>query len=305
VLAFIARCDSFYPPDAATFSIDENRRFYEAFARSVRGAAPREVAWSDFAIVAHGPAREIPARRYRRGSSPGAATVLYLHGGGFILGGLESHHDACLGLCEGSGLEVVAIDYRLAPEHPHPAQSDDCEAAYRALCEGGRAIIVAGDSAGGNLAAGLCLWARVRALPMPIGQVLIYPSLGGDVDAGSYLEDEHAPMLTRADCLYYAGARTADGSPLNTTDTDLAPLAAADFVGLPPAFVVSADIDPLRDDSRDYVEKLRAAGVAATWRNEPQLVHGFLRARGMSARAAASFDAIVDALRRLAVTAGP
>jgi acetyl esterase len=269
-------------------------------AAAFRGAPPTGVTWSDFDVYAERPPRLIRARRYRPRDGEDAATVLYLHGGGFSLGSLESHHDVCLGVSDGTGLEVVAIDYRLAPEYIHSAQSDDCEAAYRLLSDGGRAILVAGDSAGGNLAAGICLRARDYGYCAPLAQVLIYPDLGGDVDAGSYVENAEAPLLSRADCLLYRKVRTgADRRPAEP-DPDLAPLASRSFARLPPAFIVSADIDPLRGDSRSYVENLRAAGVAAQWRNELQLVHGYLRARHSCARAARSFAAIVTAIRDFA-----
>jgi acetyl esterase len=303
VLEFIARSDSFFPPGSTGRSLPENRAHYEAMAIAMRGHAPQNVSWTDFAIAAENPRREIAARRYRRDGAPDGAIVLYLHGGGFTLGGLESHHDVCLGLCNEAGAEVAAVEYRLAPEYPHPARSEDCEAAFLALSKEGRPVILAGDSAGANLTVGLSLRIRDRDYPSPAGQALIYPDLGGDHNAGSYVENADAPLLTRADCLACAAARTGGRAPRVNSNPDLAPLTAPSFVGLPPAFVVSADIDPLRDDARCYVEKLRAAGVRAEWRNEPELVHGYLRARHTSRRAAESFAAIASAVRAFAEAA--
>lgn len=179
----------------------------------MRSAPPPGVSWRDLAIDADPP---IPARRYRA-SAAAPASVLYLHGGGFTLGGLESHHDACLGLCANSGLDVLAVAYRLAPEHRHPAQLDDAERAFEMLAAEGRPIVVAGDSAGANLAAALCLRRRDARALAPAGQVLIYPGLGGDVDCGSYLENAEAPMLTRSDCLAYSVTRAPmDGELFST-----------------------------------------------------------------------------------------
>jgi acetyl esterase/lipase len=303
ILEFIARSESFFPPGRTGRLPAENRAHYEALAIAMRGHTPQNVSWTDFAIAAENPRRAIASRRYRRDAAPYGAIVLYLHGGGFTLGGLESHHDVCLGLCNEAGAEIAAVEYRLAPEYPHPAQSEDCEAAFLALSEEDRPVILAGDSAGANLVAGLALRIRDRGYPVPAGQILIYPDLGGDHDAGSFIENADAPLLTRADCLAYAATRTGGRAQRVDRDADLAPLTVPSFLGLPPAFVVSADIDPLRDDARDYAEKLRAAGVRAEWRNEPELVHGYLRARHTSRRAAQSFAAIASAIRAFAEAA--
>jgi acetyl esterase len=305
VLAYIERTNAFYPPDAIDFSVAENRAWYDRYAQEMRSPRPAGVTAEDFSIPATGPVRAIPCRRYRKASSmaPADVTVIYYHGGGFILGGLESHDDACSGLCDMTGLEMVAVDYRLAPEHLHPAQGDDAEASFLALAAQGRRLIAAGDSAGGNLVAALCLRRRRAGGPMPIGQILIYPGLGGDVAKGSYLENAEAPMLTTKEGAYYFGMRTGGRRRQDCRDPDLMPLLASDLACLPPAYVITADIDPIRDDGRDWVARLNAAGVEAHWRNEPQLVHGYLRARHMSHLAASSFAFICEAATRLA-TAG-
>lgn len=301
VLAYIARTDSFYPPDAVTLTLEEHRARYDRYAAAMRQPCPDGVTSEDFGIAAAGPDRVLPARRYRRapGAFPGTV-VLYLHGGGFILGGLESHDDACAGICGATGLEVVSIAYRLAPEHLHPAQVDDAEAAFLHLARDGTRVILCGDSAGGTLAAALCLRRRDAGAPCPAGQVLIYPGLGGDRGKGSYIENAEAPHLTTKDSDAYFGLRTGGRTRAEVRDPELMPLIAADLSGLPPACVVTADIDPLRDDGRDWVQRLDEAGVAAEWRNEPELVHAFLRARHMSRRAASSFDWICRSLERLA-----
>ena len=262
---------------------------------------PAELSTAEFSIAALGPQRAIAARRYRHTQQTHVGTVLlYLHGGGFLLGGLESHADACSGWCAATGIDVVAIAYRLAPEHQHPAQLDDVQAAFAHLHAQGLRVIVGGDSAGGNLAAALCLRQRAQGGAMPVGQLLIYPGLGGDTSRGSYVSNAHAPMLTTAESAMYFGLRTGGMDRDSASDPELMPLKAADFLGMPPAFVVTADIDPLRDDGRIYAERLQADGVAASYRNEPELVHGYLRARHMSGRAAASFAAMSEALVQLA-----
>ena len=303
VLAYIERTNAFYPADAFTFTVDENRAWYNRYAAEMREPLPEGVQTTDFTIPAGGPVRTIAARRYRRAAHqtrPGT-TVLYLHGGGFILGGLESHADACAGICAATGVDVVAIAYRLAPEHVHPAQGDDAQVAYQHLCSLGERVMVAGDSAGGNLAAALCLRQKAIGGTQPLAQVLIYPGLGGDITQGSYVSNAHAPMLTTEEGAYYFAIRTGGLSREQVSEPDLMPLLAPDFSGLAPAFVVTADIDPLRDDGPAYVQALQAAGVKASWRNEPELVHGYLRARHMSDRAAASFSAICEAIAGFAL----
>ena len=157
--------------------------------------------------------------------------------------------------------------------------------------------MVAGDSAGGNLAAAVAIATREKA-HAPIGQVLIYPGLGGHaLGLPSYTEHANAVHLTAADVGYYVELRA--GGPAPDNDPTFAPLAAIDFSNVASCFAVSADIDPLRDDAKLYAERLRAAGVAAISVNEPGLLHGYLRARHMSARARQSFARITHAISRL------
>ncbi|WP_415182453.1 alpha/beta hydrolase [Phaeovulum sp.] len=289
VLDFIARTDDAYPPDSNGASATENRRYYDQMCARFRAPRPEGLAVEDRSIGG------VPCRVY--GVDRGAF-VLYLHGGGFVVGGLDSHDDVCAEIADATGLTVVSADYRLAPEHRYPAQITDVQAVWRALAGQGRQGVVAGDSAGGNLAAALCLAMRDMAGPMPLGQVLIYPGLGGDQTAPSYTENAMAPMLRTQDLASYRAM--LHGPDNSATDPLAAPLCAPDLTGLPPAFLVSADVDPLRDDARDYALRLTAAGVPAHWRNEPQLVHGYLRARRTSDRARRSFAAIIAAIARMA-----
>ncbi|MFO0993268.1 MAG: alpha/beta hydrolase [Hyphomicrobiales bacterium] len=306
VIAFIERTLAFYPADTFGHSTAQNRALYDRYAAAFRAPRPASITTEDFTIAASDPSRMIPARRYRSAqhAHPDVA-VLYFHGGGFVLGGLDSHDDVCAEMTAKTGIDVVSIDYRLAPEHLHPAQLDDAEAAYLGLGEHYPCLIAAGDSAGGNLAAALCLRCQARGHKQPAGQVLIYPGLGGDANGGSYLENAEAPMLTRAECLHYSKVRSGGVERSEIGDPEISPLLARNFSGLAPAFVVTADIDPLRDDGSDYVARLAEAGVAAEYRNEPQLVHGYLRARNISRRAAESFAAICAAVTRFAEASKP
>lgn len=277
VLGFIAATDAAYPPEANGASAVENRRFYDAMCQAFRAPRPAGLIVVDRRIGG------VACRVYGRASP---LVVLYLHGGGFVVGGLDSHDDICAELADATSVQVVSVDYRLAPEHRWPACFDDVASVWAALDRPG---IVMGDSAGGLLAAALCLSRPTRA---PLGQVLIYPGLGGDGSAPSYHDNAEAPMLRTADLGVYHRALHGDGA----VDPLARPLQAPDLSGLPPAFIVTADVDPLRDDGRDYAARLTQAKVRAHWRNEPQLPHGYLRARRDSDRARRSFQAIIAAV---------
>lgn len=287
---FIRETESHYPAHTVSLDVAGQRRVYDTMCAAFRRPRPDTVISTD--VNAERDGLTVPVRVYRSTVFAPAA-VLYLHGGGFVVGGFDSHDDVCAELAERTGLAVVAVDYRLAPEHTHPAAFADVLAAYRWTFDhvDGR-VILAGDSAGGCLAAALSH--VLRGAQRPLGQVLIYPGLGGDVDAGSYLAHANAPMLSRDDVLFYH--RVYSGERDLSADPTFAPLASTDFGNLPPTVAISAGCDPLRDDARVYCERVTAAGGEATHIDEPGLVHGYLRARHSVARARASFDRIVEAL---------
>lgn len=287
---FIRRTDACYPPDTASRSIAEQRQIYDAMCRSFHHGYPAGVVARDGMISG------VPCRTYAGGAGP---VVLYLHGGGFVVGGLDSHDDVCAEICAATGLTVVAADYRLSPEHDHPAAFDDAVAVARALAG---PIVLVGDSAGGNLAAAVAHHLRGSGVAV-LGQVLIYPGLGGDTGRGSYLAHAHAPMLTRDDVLFYAGIRHSGA--VVTGDPTVSPLQDNDFSGLPPTLAISAACDPLADDARDYAAAIRAAGGRAEWIQEDGLVHGYLRARHSVPRAQASFTRICTAITALSQGAWP
>ncbi|HEV2898868.1 MAG TPA: alpha/beta hydrolase [Pseudaminobacter sp.] len=289
--AFIERTSSFYPP-AGGETIDDHRVNYDAMCRSFHAGHPEGITAEDSTIGA--PSHAIPIRIYRTAAPEAAAMVLYFHGGGFILGGLDSHDDVCAELCAGSGYEVISVDYRLAPEHVHPAAFGDAISAFEwAAATYSRAILLCGDSAGGNLAAAVSHATRGHKRH-PIGQVLIYPGLGGDASKGSYVTHAEAPMLTARDLDFYRDIRT--GGVDRTGDITLAPLADAEFANLPPTVIITAECDPLSSDGEAYGSRIQAEGGKAWWHEEPGLVHGFLRARHTVSRARVSFARIVEAV---------
>lgn len=282
IVAFLEEGEKLYPEDAVNFTIAEQRAFYDKYCAHYNGPWPEGLTAHDFKVGS------VPCRRYTPKNVRGA--VLYLHGGGLVVGGIASHDSICADLADQAQVEIVAVEYRLAPEHKFPSAFDDCWAVFETMGP----CVIAGDSAGGNLAAAVSIKARDLGINKIKGQVLIYPGLGGDLTKGSYITQANAPGLSTKDVLFY---HETNGRP----DSKLAaPLLETNYAGLPPAFLVAAVHDPLHDDCFDYAARLQAAGVAAQIRDEPDLVHAYLRARYMSKPAAESFRAIVAAVKRFA-----
>ncbi len=291
--AFIERTNSHYPPDTIDLDMAGQRAVYDRLCAAFHAGIPQGVSVTDETIDA--PGRAIPVRRYES-AKPASATVVYFHGGGFVVGGLHSHDDVCAEICARTGYRVVSVDYRLCPEHVHPAAFEDALHSFRHLRDKYPGpVVLAGDSAGGNLAAAVAH--ATRGEEAAIGQVLIYPGLGGNRHAGSYLEHAEAPMLRSVDIDYYAQVRS--GGRDTSRDPTYAPLYDTDFSRLPPTVVLSAQCDPLADDGRDYRDAILAAGGKAQWFNDEGLVHGHLRARHSVKRAKESFDRVVAAIDAL------
>lgn len=289
ILQFLEICDSFYPADAVEASVEQQRNWYDALCARFDRPLPPQMIFAD------GMVQRIPIRRYRPRKISTHMVLLYLHGGGFVVGSLESHHAICAEIADFAGAELVSVDYRLAPEYRWPAQTDDAFAVLKHLLSANNKVVLIGDSAGGNLAAGLALRVRDEGLPGVVGQVLIYPALGGDLAAGSYVEMAAAPGLTTADVAYY---REILQAPAGSEIAE--PLNASSLAGLPPTYITVAHFDPLRDDGRQYAARLAAEGVEVSFREEPQMVHAWLRARHMSEGARDGFHAVCEAVRHFA-----
>lgn len=295
-LAFVKDTEAFYPADAVDAPVEKQREYYDALCEEYHIDYPDGVTSSDRILQADG--FSIPVRDYVGSGGKSRAHIVFYHGGGFVVGGLESHDSICGEFCGRTGCSLTAVDYRLAPEHLHPAAFEDALFSFRQIArETNLPIILVGDSAGGNLAAAVSHEARAGEV-QPIGQVLIYPALGGDQSKGSYIEHAEAPALTLADIDYYHRIRTGgEGLPRDVTAM---PLLDADFSNLPPTVIITAECDPLAEDGRDYRDRILAAGGKAQWINERGLVHGYLRARSTVKRAADSVTRMVKAIEMLA-----
>ena len=296
IIAYIERSETALPADSVAMDIQSQRANYDTLCAMFDVPLPADVTTRDSTVRA-GTGAAIPVRHYSPANALADTLVLFFHGGGYVLGSLDSHHAICGEICSRAGFDLVAVDYRLAPEHPHPAQYEDCLAAYRHYAALYRRIVLVGDSAGGNLAASICAQTRSDD-PKPVGAVLIYPALGGDwLDLDSYRTMADAPLLTAADIESYHRLRHG-GDP--QPDPTAHPLLVEDFNGHPPTIIISAAVDPLCDDGEAYAARLEAAGTAARFVREAGLVHGYLRARHMSEKARQSFDTICAAVGSLA-----
>ncbi len=295
VLAFVAKVEFFFPADTANFTIDKQREIYLGLCQHFHAGHPEGVSTTDSIIETA--QQSIPIRQYQSSKQPARAQIIYYHGGGFVIGNLDSHDDVCAEFCDQTGFNVTSVDYRLAPENTHPAAFNDALAAYEHIAATtDLPIILSGDSAGATLAAAVAHATRQHVVK-PAGQVLIYPALGGDITQGSYLEHADAPMLTTEDMVFYYEAISGDSRISH--DPTFLPLMDTDYSGLPPTYIFTAQCDPLRDDGRDYQQKILAAGGWVEWVDEIGLVHGYLRARHSVELARDSFGRIVAALSAL------
>ncbi len=281
--------------------IAEARSEFDAF-QTIMGGRPAPVGEIVDRVV-DGPAGRLRVRIYRPAGSVSRLlpAILYFHGGGWAIGSLEGYDLPCRFFCARSGCAVVAIDYRLVPEHKFPAAVDDAVAAFRWLAAGAidlgidpARIVVAGDSTGGTLAAVVAQETRGAPQP-PCLQWLIYPATDLAGRTHSHESCGKGFLLTSADMEWFLGLYLAD--PAAANDPRASPLRAEDLSGLPPALVFTAGFDPLRDEGQAYAERLAAAGVKTVHREFDSLIHGFIGMRGALQGAARAMDEMVAGLR--------
>ncbi|HEV8296641.1 MAG TPA: alpha/beta hydrolase [Acidimicrobiales bacterium] len=253
-------------------------------------------------LVMPGRAGPIPARVYRPAGGSSLPVIVYLHGGGWVVGDLETHDATTSALAARSGGVVVSVDYRLAPEYPFPAGLEDCYDALAFIAAHGSRLgvdatrlAVAGDSAGGNLAAAVCLLARDRGTPPITFQLLVYPATDHFGEWGSYAEYGDGRHGLSIELLHWFSHHYLP-DPADAADWRASPVRAADLSGLPPALVLTAEYDPLRDEGAAYAARLAAAGVTTVVHCYPAAVHGFF-ALGDTAVRQAGLDEAAAALR--------
>lgn len=250
-----------------------------------------------------GPAGEIRARHYRPPNGDNAPLLVFYHGGGWVIGDLDTHDALCRLTCRDAGAHVLSIDYRLAPEHPAPAAIEDAYAAFQWACENaaqlGAApglVAVGGDSAGGNLAAVVSQLARDAGGPVPVLQWLIYPRTDFTVKTRSMSLFARGFLLTKRDMDWFQ-AQYLRGSGIDTTDPRLSPALAESLSGLAPALIAVAGFDPLRDEGVDYATALRAAGTDVDLRYMGSLTHGFANLFQLGGDSAVATTELISALR--------
>jgi acetyl esterase len=290
-------------PQLHTLSPVDARQMMRDTRAPIQGPILDTVSQQDRAIP--GPAGQIPVRIYRPKSAAADAklpVLVFFHGGGWVIGDIETHHTVCQRFAQDGNLLVVSVDYRLAPEHRYPAAVDDCWAATRwaaanAASIGGDAakLAVGGDSAGGNLAAIVALMARDAGAPKIGYQCLIYPAVDALANTGSMARNAEGYLLTTAAMKYFY-----DHYAPNIADRAnwrCSPLRAATLAGVAPAMVITAGFDPLRDEGADYARRLAADGVRVEYVEYGGLIHGFFGMPGVLPQARRGITTAAQAVR--------
>lgn len=278
VQSFLQLYESMDPPELHELSPQEAREAYEQLSAT---APDIEVAHVEERRL-DGPDGEIPSRLYdpresREGADP---LLLFFHGGGWVVGSLDSYDGPCLKLAAETGYPVLSVDYRLAPEHPFPAGLRDCYSALEWAAENAsqlgvdpERIVVAGDSAGGNLATAVSLLSRDRGGPEIAAQVLVYPATGDATKTAAYEENSEGYFLTGETMQWFHDQYVPD--EIDDGNIYAHPRLAADLSGLPPATVITAGFDPLRDDGAAYAQRLADDGIPVEFHNFEGMIHGF------------------------------
>lgn len=286
-------------PAPESMTVRQNRELIEQLGEL---AGPPEEVARVLDTVAPGPDGDIPLRVYVPACDGPHPVLVYYHGGGWVIGDIDTHDVPCRALANRSGAVVVSVGYRLAPEHRFPAAVDDSYAAVVWAAEkaaefggDGSRLAVGGDSAGGNLAAVVSQLAKARGGPPIAFQLLVYPATDRHDDSPSMHENALGPLLSRAWMEWFFGHYLT--GPDDGLDPRVSPARAEDLSGLPPALVITAGYDPLRDQGADYSRRLRAAGVEAEHVLFEGMMHGFFQMGGVLDVARVAMDRAAAAVR--------
>jgi acetyl esterase len=283
-----------------TMSPEEARKEKNPFFISL-GGPPEEIGGVRD-ITVPGPAGEIPLRVYTPDGDGPFPALVYFHGGGWVICNLDTHDSVCRALAKQASCVVVSVDYRLAPEHKFPAAAEDAFAATLWVAENAAKLdvdparlAVGGDSAGGNLTAVVCLMARGKGEPSLVHQVLIYPVTDvSNMDTNSYREHAEGYILTKEGMRYYRDHYVRDANDL--ANPHVSPLLAQSLNGLPPATIITAELDVLTDEGEAYAERLRQAGVPVNYTCYEGMIHAFWNLGGVLSSARKAREEVSTAL---------
>jgi acetyl esterase len=303
IAEYLTRAEELFSHDAIDMTVEDQRRAFTELCKALAGPHPEGLSVHDEAVP--GPHGDLAIRVYRpegEGPMPG---LVYYHGGGWVVGDLDSHDDHCAWMAATSKVVMVSVDYPLSPENIHPVPFEASDSAFRHIAAHAgdyridpARLGIGGDSAGANIAAAVALKARDTGGPAIGLQLLIYPALGCDLFLPSYAENADTPALTTGDMAKYLRLYTGQ-EPEEITDPYAAPLLAPDLAGMPPAMIAACELDPLRDEAVAWHERLERAGVPSRYYLGEGLVHGCMRARRMSAPAMRFFETICAGLSTL------
>ncbi|MFB6125273.1 MAG: alpha/beta hydrolase [Halanaeroarchaeum sp.] len=293
VQAVLRQLESLGVPDLSTLAVDDARDLFETMAAT----ASYDAAVEAEDRIIDGPGGDLPIRLYRPDGGAGRTTVFF-HGGGFVLGNLDTHDALTRALADRLETDVVAVDYRRAPEHPFPAAVHDAAAAVEWAAGradlAGEHLLVAGDSAGGTLSAVVSLLARDRHGPAIDYQALFYPAASPRDDWPSMTDEETGLFLSTDEVAWFGEQYVAD--PLDAANPYAFPLNACEFADLPPASVVTGGFDPLHDEGAAYATALREAGLPVAHHDYPAMIHGFVSMVDRVDVALEAIDAVAENL---------